>query len=100
MFSKFDPKLDREIEKKELEFGDGRTKIIISLNSYDKGPIKMQLGRINMSEKGPSFAKLGRLTQAEATEMIPVIQKLLPKMTSKEENGSLLKKIEDNMVDI
>lgn len=74
----FDKSKDKEITKEEIDRGN--YKLVVSLNSYDDGPIKLQISRINLTEDGERFTKVGRLNKDDVQQLIPVMQGLLSKM--------------------
>ncbi len=75
----YDSSLDQQLFVKELE-GE-KSKIIISVYSYNNGPRKLQLSRSVKDEKGSfSFAKLGRLTKEELQAILPLMQEALAAM--------------------
>ncbi|MFH1440065.1 MAG: hypothetical protein ABIG89_05840 [Candidatus Woesearchaeota archaeon] len=75
----FDPNLDKKLFSKEIEFEKSR--ITVSIMSYNDGPKKMQIGRENKNAAGEyQFAKLGRMTQEEAEAVLPMMTKALEEM--------------------
>ena len=75
----FDKNLDKEIFSEEKEFD--RTKIRISVYSYNNGPKKLQITRENRNASGDfSFTKLGRLSKDEVEAIMPLIKKAIEKM--------------------
>ncbi|MFH0874919.1 MAG: hypothetical protein V1859_03205 [archaeon] len=74
----FDKNLDKELFSETVEFE--RTKITVSVFSYNEGIPKLQLSRENMSGEEYTFAKLGRMTKEEAEKVIPLMQKALKEM--------------------
>lgn len=62
----YDKELDKEVNKKVLEFDS--TQLIVSIFSYDGGPSKIQIARQNNNKETGAwvFSKLGRLTKDEA----------------------------------
>ena len=80
----YDMKKDKELMSRTLDFG--KTKLIVSINSYDNGPMKVQLSRLNITEQGEQFSKLGRLNTEEVTRLIPVLQTMLGQMQAEHVN--------------
>ncbi|MEM1988948.1 MAG: hypothetical protein QXR30_02740 [Candidatus Woesearchaeota archaeon] len=68
----FNSELDKEIWNEERVF-KGRTKIIVSVRSYNNGTPKIQISRSNKNNNGWSFAKLGRLTKEESEALIEML---------------------------
>jgi hypothetical protein len=71
----FDKNLDKELFSETVEFG--RTKITVSVFSYNDGTPKLQLSRENQAGEDYAFAKLGRLTKEEAEKILPLMEKAL-----------------------
>lgn len=74
----FDKSKDKEITKEEIDRGN--YKLICSLHSYDNGPVKLQISRVNLTEEGERYTKLGRLNKDDVKQLIPVMEKLISKM--------------------
>ena len=75
----FDPNLDKKLFSEEKEFE--RTKVTVSVMSYNDGPKKLQISRENKTAAGEmQFAKLGRMTKEEAEAVLPIMQKALEQM--------------------
>ena len=75
----FDPNLDKKLFSEEKEFE--RTKLTVSVMSYNDGPKKLQISRENKTATGDlQFAKLGRMTKEEAEAVLPLMQKALEHM--------------------
>lgn len=75
----FDKSLDKELFVKEAEFE--RTKVKVSVFSYNEGAKKLQLGRENKNAAGEfSFTKLGRMTKEEVEAIKPFIEEALQHM--------------------
>ena len=74
----FDKNLDKELFSEIVDFG--RTKITVSVFSYNEGTPKLQLSRENQSGEDYSFAKLGRLTKDEIEKILPLIEKAMESM--------------------
>jgi len=75
----YDSSLDQQSFVKELE-GE-KSKITISIYSYNNGPKKLQLSRAVKDTQGNySFAKLGRLTKEELQAVLPLLQEALKEM--------------------
>ena len=72
----FDPELDKEVVRKEAEFE--RSRIVISLKSYNEGIPKIQIARdLKDQETGEyKWGKLGRLTKEEAQKVIPMLEEI------------------------
>jgi len=71
----FDPKLDKELERREKEFES--TKIIVSVQSYNEGAPKVQISRQNRNDNGWIFSKLGRLSKEEAEAVYEMLGEIL-----------------------
>lgn len=70
----FDKSLDKELFSQSLELG--KTKITVSVFSYNNGTPKLQLSRENKSADDQyTFAKLGRLTKEEVNAILPLMEK-------------------------
>jgi hypothetical protein len=75
----FDPNLDKNLFSESLDFE--RSKITVSVFSYNDGTPKLQISRENKNASGEtSFAKLGRMTKEEAEKVIPLMQQALKSM--------------------
>ncbi|MBT4824078.1 hypothetical protein HN695_03130 [Candidatus Woesearchaeota archaeon] len=75
----FDPNLDKKLFSEEKEFE--RTKVSVSVMSYNDGPKKLQISRENKTAAGEmQFAKLGRMTKEEAEVVLPMMQKAIEQM--------------------
>lgn len=75
----FDKNLDKEVFSEVKEFD--RTRIRISVYSYNNGPNKLQITRENKNASGEfSFTKLGRLSKEEMVAILPLIQKAMHQM--------------------
>lgn len=75
----FDKELDQELFSHAKDFE--RSRITVSVFSYNNGIPKLQISRENKNASGEySFAKLGRLTKDEITAILPSIQQALQKM--------------------
>lgn len=69
----YDSSLDRQLFSKAWESEGG--KIIVSVNSYNNGPKKLQIVREVKNREGQSnFVKLGRLSKDEVEAILPLIQ--------------------------
>ncbi|MDI3544097.1 MAG: hypothetical protein PWQ28_378 [Candidatus Woesearchaeota archaeon] len=75
MIMAFDPKLDKELERREKEFES--TKIIVSVQSYNEGAPKVQISRQNRNDNGWIFSKLGRLSKEEAEAVYEMLGEIL-----------------------
>lgn len=75
---KFDLEKDKLIIKEVID--RNFYKLVVGLYSYDDGPVKLQLSKILTTKEGERFSKLGRLSKEDIEALIPVLQKLLPKM--------------------
>ena len=70
----FDPSLDKALFSESVEFE--RSKITVSVMSYNEGIPKVQISRENKRASGEySFAKLGRMNQEEIKAVLPLITK-------------------------
>jgi hypothetical protein len=76
----FDPELDKELVRKDVEFTDRNTRIVVAIKQYNEGEKKIQIGRENLRAETWQFAKLGRLTKEEAEKMIPAIQEIVAEL--------------------
>ncbi|MGM5483355.1 MAG: hypothetical protein ACQER9_00385 [Nanobdellota archaeon] len=75
----FDPKLDKEIFSKYVDFDN--TRIIVAVKCYNEGTKKLQITRENMTQEGETrFAKLGRMVKEEAEAVIPLMQEAIQHM--------------------
>ena len=75
----FDPNLDKKLFLDEKEFEKSR--VTVSVMSYNDGPKKLQISRENKNAAGEyQFAKLGRMTKEEAEAVMPMVQKALEQM--------------------
>ena len=75
----YDSSLDQQLFVKEIE-GE-KSKITVSVYSYNNGPKKVQLSRSVKDERDNfSFAKLGRMTKEEVTAVLPVLKEALGAM--------------------
>ena len=56
-------------------------KIVVSVPSYNNGPINLQITRELEDKQGnPPFAKLGRLSREEVEGILPIIEEALKSM--------------------
>lgn len=70
----FDKSLDKELFSEPLEFDKSR--IAVSVFTYNNGTPKLQISRENKSASGEySFAKLGRMTREEVEKVMPLMEK-------------------------
>lgn len=70
----FDKSLDKELFSESKDFE--RSRITVSVFSYNEGTPKLQISRENKDASGEySFAKLGRLTKEEVEVILPMIEK-------------------------
>ena len=75
----FDKNLDIELFSQEKEFD--RTKLRVSVFSYNNGPKKLQISRENKNSNGEfSFTKMGRLSKTEMEGILPFIKEALQHM--------------------
>ncbi len=75
----FDKNLDRELFGESIDFE--RSKITVSVFSYNDGTPKLQISRENKNAQGElTFAKLGRMTKEEVQAVLPLMQKALAKL--------------------
>ena len=72
--------LEKDVEVVREELKRGHYKIVVSLRSYNQGPLKLQLSRVNLGEEKETFVKLGRLSKEDVVELLPLIEKLIPQM--------------------
>ena len=72
--------LEKDVEVVREELKRGHYKIVASLRSYNQGPLKLQLNRVNLGEETETFVKLGRLSKEDVVELLPLIEKLIPQM--------------------
>ena len=69
----YDKSLDKELFSKSADFE--RTKITVSVHSYNEGTPKVQLSRTNKRADGEeSWSKLGRLTKEELEAVLPMLE--------------------------
>jgi hypothetical protein len=76
----FEPELDKELARKDIEFTDRNTRIVVAIKQYNEGEKKIQIGRENLRAENWQFAKLGRLTKEEAEKLIPAIKEIIEQM--------------------
>jgi len=70
----FDKSLDKELFSEAVEFE--RSRITVSVFSYNEGTPKLQITRELKSATGDySWTKLGRLTKEEVDAVLPLIEK-------------------------
>ncbi|MFA6089179.1 MAG: hypothetical protein WC755_04915 [Candidatus Woesearchaeota archaeon] len=75
----FDKNLDKEIFSDVKEFD--RTRIKVSVFSYNGGQKKLQITRENKNASGEfSFTKLGRMSKDEVIAILPLIKKSTEEM--------------------
>jgi hypothetical protein len=75
----FDPNLDVKKFEEAVEFE--RTKITVSVHSYNEGIPKLQISRENKNaDEQYNFAKLGRMVKEEAEKVLPLIGQAIEKM--------------------
>ncbi|MDI6606546.1 MAG: hypothetical protein QME65_05355 [Candidatus Omnitrophota bacterium] len=75
----YDSSLDEQLFSQSWENDTG--KIVVSVNSYNKGQKKIQIVReIKDREGNYNFAKLGRLSKDEIEGILPLIQEALKVM--------------------
>ncbi|MFH0763194.1 MAG: hypothetical protein V1925_04830 [Candidatus Omnitrophota bacterium] len=75
----YDSSLDEQLFLESWENDTG--KIVVSVNSYNKGQKKIQIVReIKNREGNFSFAKLGRLSKEEMEGILPLIQRAIKVM--------------------
>jgi hypothetical protein len=75
----FDPNLDKKLFSEEKDFE--KSKLTVSVMSYNDGPKKLQVSRENKNASGElQFAKLGRMTKEEAEAVLPLMQKAVEQM--------------------
>ena len=69
----FDKNLDKELFSQALEFE--RSRITVSVFTYNNGTPKLQISRENKTADGEySFAKLGRMTKEEVEKVLPLME--------------------------
>lgn len=69
----YDSSLDEEVFSKFWE--NDRSKIVVSVHSYNNGPKKLQITREVKDRDGKfNFAKLGRLSKEELQGILPLVQ--------------------------
>jgi hypothetical protein len=68
----YDPKLDASSFKELVEISD-KTRISISVWSYNGGIKRLQLSRENMVDGEWNFTKLGRMSKPEIEAVLPII---------------------------
>ncbi len=68
---------DKEIFSETLQ--QEKSKLVVSVYSYNNGKPKLQIERNLIDSKSNTyiFAKLGRLSKEELTQMLPVINKAM-----------------------
>lgn len=70
----FDKNLDKESFSESVEFDKSR--ITVSVLSYNHGTPKLQISRETKSAAGEySFARLGRMTKEELEKVMPLMEK-------------------------
>ncbi|MBN2102313.1 MAG: hypothetical protein JW716_05580 [Candidatus Aenigmarchaeota archaeon] len=76
----YDKELDKEIFSESADFD--KTKITVSVFSYNDGTPKVQLSRetADMASGEMKWAKLGRMTKEETEAILPLISRALEKM--------------------
>jgi len=75
----YDTSKDAELYSKAYEDDNG--KIVVSVHSYNNGPLKLQVTRAVKDREGNyTFSKLGRLSKEEIEGILPLIQEALVKM--------------------
>jgi predicted transcriptional regulator len=75
----YESNLDEELFSRFWENDTG--KIVVSVNSYNNGPKKLQIIREIKDRNGNlNFAKLGRLSKEELQGILPLIQEALAVM--------------------
>jgi hypothetical protein len=74
----FDASLDKSLFSEQITFE--RTRITVSVFSYNNGTPKLQISRENGEGEEFSFAKLGRMTKEEAEKVMPAMQKAIKHM--------------------
>lgn len=80
----FDKSLDKELFGESVEFD--KTKITVSVYSYNNGTPKLQISRENKNANDEySFSKLGRMVKEEAEAIMPLITKALEHFDNQKE---------------
>lgn len=75
----FDPNLDKKVFSEVKDFD--KTRLTVSIMSYNDGPKKLQIGRENKTAAGEyQFAKMGRLGKEEIEAILPLIEKAMKHM--------------------
>jgi predicted transcriptional regulator len=75
----YDSGLDKQLFSKAFATQHG--KILVSVNSYNNGPKKLQLVREVKNQEGhANFVKIGRLSKEEVEGVLPLIQEALAAM--------------------
>ena len=75
----FDKSLDKELFAESVDFE--KTKVTVSVFSYNEGTSKLQITRQNKNAEGElSFTKLGRLTKEEVEAVLPMMEKAKEKL--------------------
>jgi len=70
----FDPNADKCLWKESIDFE--RTKITVSVMSYNEGVPKLQISREMKNAEGQlKFAKLGRMLKEEVEAVLPLMEK-------------------------
>ena len=70
----FDKSLDKELFAESVDFE--KTKVTVSVFSYNEGTPKLQITRQNKNAEGElSFTKLGRMTKEEVVAVLPMMEK-------------------------
>ena len=70
----FDKNLDKELYSESIELE--RSRIAVSVFTYNNGTPKLQISRENKNASGEySFAKLGRMTKEEVEKVMPLMEK-------------------------
>ena len=64
--------------KPSYSSGTFLSRVEVTVNSYNKGPLKIKIARIKEDKTGAAtFIALGRLTAEEATELVAVLNEAL-----------------------
>ena len=76
----YDKELDKEIFSESVDFD--KTKITVSVFSYNEGAPKVQLSReaADPASGEMKWAKLGRMTKEETEAVLPLMNKALENM--------------------
>ncbi len=74
----YDPSQDVSSFKESFE--NEKTRITVSVWSYNGAPNKLQLSRENFIEEQWAFTKLGRMNKSEVESVLPIIIRAVEEM--------------------